>query len=182
MPDNNYLKPQVPLNIQNDYFYPLTTDDQVIMSDGRRLNQLNLDKDDSPIVFIGSSENFPAKGDAGKIYIKNGYIYMWSGSSYRILGVQSVNNKTGQVELTAADVGALSHPTEVSSAHNGDHLIIQSISNGRIIVGFESSTAMTGGFIEFTEDSEVEERKSNTLYGKQLQVISDDTSTSSYSG
>ena len=107
---------------------------------------------------------------------------MWSGSSYRILGVQSVNNKTGQVELTAADVGALSHPTEVSSAHNGDHLIIQSISSGRIIVGFESSTAMTGGFIEFTEDSEVEERKSNTLYGKQLQVISDDTSTSSYSG
>ena len=40
---------------------------------------------------------------------------------------------------------------------------------------------MTGGFIEFTEDSEVEERKSNTLYGKQLQVISDTTSTSSYS-
>ena len=37
-----YLKPQSPLQDKSsgDYFYPLTTVDQVIMEDGRRLNSV----------------------------------------------------------------------------------------------------------------------------------------------
>lgn len=35
-----YLKPQSPLKNNDDYIYPLTTADQVIMEDGSRLNQL----------------------------------------------------------------------------------------------------------------------------------------------
>ena len=34
----NYLKPQSPLQKGEDYVYPLTTADQVIMNDGTRLN------------------------------------------------------------------------------------------------------------------------------------------------
>ena len=38
-----YLKPQSPLKHtgSSDYFYPLTTADQVIMEDGTRLNSYN---------------------------------------------------------------------------------------------------------------------------------------------
>jgi hypothetical protein len=37
-----YLKPQSPLRHKSgDYFYPLTTADQVVMDDGSRLNTLN---------------------------------------------------------------------------------------------------------------------------------------------
>ena len=35
-----FLKPQSPLSKGNDYFYPLTTSDQIIMSNGSRLEDI----------------------------------------------------------------------------------------------------------------------------------------------
>lgn len=178
MAEAQYLKPQIPLKKGEDYFYPLTTDDQVILSDGRRLNQV--DFNDSQIIFVGSNESFPTRGDSGKIYVKNNYLYIWNGVSYQILSVQTVNGKSGQVELTAADVGALNHPSDVSGATVGSYLVIQSITNGRINVGFASMSDITGGFIEAANGSEpdVPSRRANTLYGVQMRVISGDNEQS----
>ena len=35
-----YLKPQTPIQFENNYIYPLTTADQVITTTGERLNSL----------------------------------------------------------------------------------------------------------------------------------------------
>ena len=37
---SNYLKPQIPIEFNNNYIYPLTTVDQVIVGNGERLNSL----------------------------------------------------------------------------------------------------------------------------------------------
>jgi hypothetical protein len=37
---SNYLKPQTPIQLNDNYIYPLTTADQVILNDGNRLNSL----------------------------------------------------------------------------------------------------------------------------------------------
>lgn len=180
---SEYLKPQVPLNIKDQYFYPLTTDDQVIMTDGRRLSEIDLKN--TPFIFITTGQDFPQYGEQGKFYIKNNYIYIWNGSSYQILGVQSVNNKVGQVNLEASDVNALAHPNSIDGAAEGAFLIIKSIVNGKIEVGFTSGNSLTAGFVEFTEDQDIaiENRNQNTLYGLQLRVLTEDeTTTMSYNG
>lgn len=173
----NYLKPQTPLNIKDDYFYPLTYDDQVILSDGRRLSEIDFDRTD--LVFVGSSEDFPDIGDSGKLYVRDGYIYFWTGDNYIALSVQSVNNKTGIVELDASDVGALAYPTTTDNLAEGSYLIVKSITNGRIEVGFASLEDQTGGFIEFTEDEEiaVSSRQVNTLYGLKLREVDESGNT-----
>lgn len=180
---SEYLKPQTPLNIKDQYFYPLTTDDQVIMSDGRRLSEI--DFNNTPFIFITSGQDFPEYGETGKFYIRNNYIYIWNGSSYQTLGVQSVNGKVGRVNLTANDVNALEHPSSVQDVALGSFLVIKNIINGRIEVGFAAGNSLTAGFIEFTEDQniEVENRNQNTLYGLQLRELNENASTSiSYSG
>lgn len=35
-----YIKPQIPLESDGDYIYPLTTGDQVLMDGGRRLHDV----------------------------------------------------------------------------------------------------------------------------------------------
>ena len=176
-----YLKPQVPLKKKDKYYYPLTTADQVILDDGRRLSEIDFERSD--LIFLGSTEDFPERGEIGKFYVKNNYIYAWDGSTYRILSVQSVNGRVGQVELTAADVGALAHPSDTAGVSSGAFLVVKNIQNGRVEVGFQSLTEQTGGFIEFTEDSDipVESRRNNTLYGLRLRAITENSAIS-YNG
>ena len=168
--ENTYLKPQTPLNIGNQYFYPLTTDDQVIMSDGTRLSDMEIK---SPVYIVGSSEDFPEMGDSGIIYIKDGYLYLWDGSGYHIISVQSVNGKTGQVVLTASDVNALENPSaeDVGSGHVGDYLVVKDIIGGKIIVGISSLELSTQGFVEMDTNLDVQQRAANTLYGLKLRVL-----------
>jgi hypothetical protein len=50
-----YLKPQSPLNdAQGNYIYPLTTVDQIIMEDGRRLSSVNFS---SSLPFVTDEDN-----------------------------------------------------------------------------------------------------------------------------
>lgn len=170
MPENTYLKPQTPLNIKEKYFYPLTTDDQVIMKDGTRLSDLVIK---SPVVFLGMAENFPEIGDSGIIYVRNGYLYLWDGSGYHILSVQSVNGKAGEVTLTAADVNAIEMPAsnDIMSANVGDYLVIKEINDGRIIVGLSSLSLATQGFIEMDSNLDISSRATNTLYGLKLRNL-----------
>ena len=174
MPENTYLKPQTPLNIKEKYFYPLTTDDQVIMKDGTRLSDLVIK---SPVVFLGMAEDFPEMGDSGVIYVKNGYLYSWGGSGYHILSVQSVNGKTGEVILTAADVNAIEMPAanEVGQAAVGDYLVVKEIVGGKIVVGLSSLSLATQGFIEMDTNLDIEQRAANTLYGLKLRVLDEAT-------
>ena len=179
MPEGNtYLKPQTPLNIGNQYFYPLTTDDQVIMSDGTRLSDMEIK---SPVYIVGSGKDFPEMGDSGIIYIKDGYLYLWDGSDYHIISVQSVNGKTGQVVLTASDVNALENPSteDVGSGHVGDYLVVKDIIRGKIIVGISSLELSTQGFVEMDTNLDVQQRAANTLYGLKLRVL-DEAAVISY--
>lgn len=168
--ENTYLKPQTPLNIGNQYFYPLTTDDQVIMSDGTRLSDMQIK---SPVYIVGSGEDFPEIGDSGIIYIRDGYLYLWDGSGYHIISVQSVNGKTGQVVLTASDVNALESPSaeDIGSGQAGDYLVVKEIVAGKIIVGISSLELATQGFIEMDTNLGTEQRAVNTLYGLKLRVL-----------
>lgn len=168
--ENTYLKPQTPLNIGNQYFYPLTTDDQVIMSDGTRLSDMQIK---SPVYIVGSSEEFPEIGDSGIIYIRDGYLYLWDGSGYHIISVQSVNGKTGQVVLTASDVNALESPPaeDIGSGQAGDYLVVKEIVAGKIIVGISSLELATQGFIEMDTNLGTEQRAVNTLYGLKLRIL-----------
>lgn len=168
--ENTYLKPQTPLNIGNQYFYPLTTDDQVIMSDGTRLSDMQIK---SPVYIVGSSEEFPEIGDSGIIYIRDGYLYLWDGSGYHIISVQSVNGKTGQIVLTASDVNALESPSaeDIGSGQAGDYLVVKEIVAGKIIVGISSLELATQGFIEMDTNLGTEQRAVNTLYGLKLRVL-----------
>lgn len=168
--ENTYLKPQTPLNIGNQYFYPLTTDDQVIMSDGTRLSDMKIK---SPVYIVGSGEDFPEMGDSGIIYIKDGYLYLWDGSGYHIISVQSVNGKTGQVVLTASDINALESPSaeDVGSGQAGDYLVVKDIIGGKIIVGISSLELSTQGFVEMDTNLDVQQRAANTLYGLKLRVL-----------
>ena len=168
--ENTYLKPQTPLNIGNQYFYPLTTDDQVIMSDGTRLSDMQIK---SPVYIVGSNEDFPETGDSGIIYIRNGYLYLWDGSGYHIISVQSVNGKTGQVVLTASDVNALESPSaeDIGSGQAGDYLVVKEIVAGKIIVGISSLELATQGFIEMDSNLDAGQRAANTLYGLKLRVL-----------
>ena len=51
-----YLKPQSPLQHKSgDYFYPLTTADQVVMDDGSRLNTLNYISIDNEDIIEGEA-------------------------------------------------------------------------------------------------------------------------------
>lgn len=172
--ENTYLKPQTPLNIGNQYFYPLTTDDQVIMSDGTRLSDMQIK---SPVYIVGSSEEFPEIGDSGIIYIRDGYLYLWDGSGYHIISVQSVNGKTGQVVLTASDVNALESPSaeDIGSGQAGDYLVVKEIVAGKIIVGISSLELATQGFIEMDTNLGTEQRAVNTLYGLKLRVLDEAT-------
>lgn len=172
--ENTYLKPQTPLNIGNQYFYPLTTDDQVIMSDGTRLSDMQIK---SPVYVVGSNEDFPATGDSSIIYIKDGYLYLWDGSGYHIISVQSVNGKTGQVVLTASDVNALESPSaeDISSGQPGDYLVVKNIIAGKIIVGVSSLELTTQGFIEMDSNLDIGQRTANTLYGLKLRVLDEAT-------
>lgn len=172
--ENTYLKPQTPLNIGNQYFYPLTTDDQVIMSDGTRLSDMQIK---SPVYIVGSSEEFPEIGDSGIIYIRDGYLYLWDGSGYHIISVQSVNGKTGQVVLTASDVNALESPSaeDISSGQAGDYLVVKEIVAGKIIVGVSSLELATQGFIEMDTNLDVGQRTANTLYGLKLRNLDEAT-------
>lgn len=176
--EETYLKPQSPLNIGNKYFYPLTTSDQVIMEDGTRLSEMQIK---SPVIFLGSDEAFPEIGDSGIIYIKNGYLYLWDGSTYHILSVQSVNNKTGQITLTAEDVNALSMPTkeDISNSSAGDYLIVKDIIAGKITVGISSLSKSTQGFIEMDENIDISQRSIDTLYGLKLRTV-EQSNTISY--
>ena len=176
--ENTYLKPQTPLNIGNQYFYPLTTDDQVIMSDGTRLSDMQVK---SPVYIVGSGEDFPEMGDSGIIYIKDGYLYLWDGSDYHIISVQSVNGKTGQIVLTASDVNALESPSaeEISAGQAGDYLVVKDIVAGKIIVGVSSLELATQGFIEMDTNLDVGQRTANTLYGLKLRNL-DEAATIGY--
>ena len=65
------------------------------------------------VLEYASASAFPTSGEAGKIYVAldSNKTYRWGGSQYVMVGggdppVTSVNNKTGAVTLTAADVGA----------------------------------------------------------------------------
>lgn len=63
---NNYLKPQSPLkDVDGDYIYPLTTVDQIIMKDGRRLNAVLNDYDNNDTV-VESIVPTPTTADNGK--------------------------------------------------------------------------------------------------------------------
>lgn len=49
-----YLKPQSPLTYQDDYIYPLTTADQVIMPDGSRFTGVTITPDDIASATLGT--------------------------------------------------------------------------------------------------------------------------------
>ena len=63
-----YLKPQSPIKDKDgDYIYPLTTVDQVVMPDGRRLNAVlsDMDNDDNDAV-VDYIVPTPTTDDNGK--------------------------------------------------------------------------------------------------------------------
>lgn len=110
-----FLKPQSPLKHKDGAFlYPLTTEDQVIMEDGSRLNAVLDGKADK-----GYVENYvttavaaiPTPNVSGQINSHNtssdAHTDIRNLISNINIPVQSVNGKTGTIELNADDVNAL---------------------------------------------------------------------------
>ena len=107
-----YVKPQSPIKNGDDNIYPLTTYDQIIMSDNSR----------------------------------------WDGD----VGVKSVNRKTGNVTLTASDVGAAAASHTHNSIVNSDgSSTVWHFMSDRDGVGIQigSGTGYEFNFCRFRNDS-----------------------------
>lgn len=115
--ENKYLKPKTPLNIENSYFYPLTTADQVIKSDGSKLEQEGKIIADSS-KDINAIERGTAEGTT--IFNASSTNPSWTGSAFNVILVPPLD---GAVRI---------------SAINGD-VVYSTISNDASSVIYEDS-------------------------------------------